>query len=125
MDLNFKLNRTQTHFNATAILNQFNIDYAQKKRMNDFTSRKRFIELFGEVDQAREWHMQRHYQEEITVRIPCLRVVGGGPHKTTWLHVSLLPMFLLWLKPELYSSVFTAPAMVKAVGYAASGAKLA
>jgi len=124
MDLNFTLNRAQTHFNATAVLNQFNVDYANRKRMNDFTSRKTNINLFGKIDQAREWHMQRHYQEDVAVRIPCLRVKGGGPHKTTWLHVSALPMFLLWLHPELYSSVFTAPAMVKAVGYAASGAKL-
>ena len=120
MDLNFKLNRNKTHFNATAVLTRFNLDYAQKKRMNDFTIRKRFVRLFSEVDQAREKRLTERYPDPVNVHTPCLTLHGGGPRKTTWLHVSVMPMFLHWLHPELYATVFSSPDMVVAVGRVAA-----
>jgi len=123
MDLDFRTNKTRTHFNATAILMQFNLDYAQKKRMNDFTSRKRSARLFNEVDQARERHLRYRDSYAAAPHIPCLNLHGGGPHKTTWLHVSVLPMFLHWLHPDLYATVFAAPDMVVAVGKVAANTR--
>lgn len=129
MDLNFKINTTKTHFNATTILKQVNADFASKKRLNEFSIQTKIKLTCDYVDTARLDHIERyrrnagprdtrpeHFGDSAKLRIPSISVVGGGVTKTTWLHLSLLPLFLYWLHPQVYARFFAAPQTVAALG---------
>lgn len=115
MDLIFVLNKTKTHFNATIILKQINLDFASNKRFNDFASQTKIKLTCRYIDAERVEHMQRTLEfrpgrtPPTQVRVPSISVVGGGKTKTTWLHVSLLALFLHWLHPQAYARFFAAP----------------
>lgn len=122
MDIDFKLNTTKTHFNATAILQQVNTDFAMKKRFNEFAKQTKIKLTCQSIDAARVDYLNRtkfdgprtgHVDK---VRIPSISVVGGGYTKSTWLHLSLLPIFLHWLHPQVYARFFSAPQAVAVLG---------
>lgn len=124
MDLNFKLNTTKTHFNATVIIKQVNADFASKKRLNEFTIQTKIKLTCRYIETSRLEHIERYRRSsgprdslaETKVRIPSISVVGGGVGKTTWLHLSLLPLFLYWLHPQVYARFFTTAHTVAALG---------
>jgi hypothetical protein len=115
MELNFHVNKNRTHFNATLILQQVNTDFAMKKRFNDFVKAHKLQQTVGYVDQVRLEHHNANLefrpgvQPAKKVRIPSITVIGGGATRRSWLHVSLLPLFLYWLHPEVYARFFVHP----------------
>lgn len=118
MDLNFKLNASKTHFNATLILSQVNQDFATKKRLNDFAIQSKIRLTSQWIDGERVTRMNKEieYRPGVKlakkVRIPSISVVGGGKSRCTWMHISLLPLFLHWCHPQVYARFFTEPRVV-------------
>ncbi len=97
-------NATQ-YFDATTLLELRNTNSPTVKRIHDFTHGVRFKNTFEltALQLGRAAYSTR----------------GGGIHKRTWMHLSLLPLYLQWLSPAWYAAVFAnahTPRLMAALG---------
>lgn len=97
--MDFQLEADKTYFNATSLVSQHNLVSPKLKRLHNFTH----ISLRNSalIDLA-----------ATELNLPTLTVRGAGPYRATWLHMALLPAFLLWINPRWYVQYADAVVMV-------------